>query len=321
MMTKTVATICEALFDKTRLLAGSDLDLNAPLNHARDLMQAMPGDIAFCRSTLPDALGCLQRSRATLTIVDRTLPGDFDALVRSQGFENRALILSDNARLDFLRIVQLFFVTPRAAGIHPSSSISATAVVADTAYIGPLCTIGDNVRIGEHTEIHSGCQIYHDVKIGNHVSIQSGVVIGTDGFGYERLPDGSIEKFPHLGDVVIEDGVEIGANSVIDRASLGSTRIGEGTRIDKLVHVAHNCQIGRRCLIVGGTCLGGSVRIGDDAWLGTGTTISNKIEIGTGAYVSLGAVVAKDVKPGQRIIGRSLGFTELPAVETKPQNT
>jgi UDP-3-O-[3-hydroxymyristoyl] glucosamine N-acyltransferase len=279
------------------------------IHHARSIDMAGEGDVTFCRSTLPNAADQLRNTRASMVIVDQAL---LDA--NPDVFEHVASVIvpSANARLDFLRVVQRFFPPTRPSGIHPSAVIAPDARLAADVHIGPLCTIGSGVEIGAGTSLHAGVHVYDNVTIGAHVTIFSGVVLGCDGFGYERLPDGGIDKFPHLGNVVIEDDVEIGANTVVDRATLGSTRIGSGTRIDKLVHIAHNCQIGRRCLIVAGTLLGGSVVIGDDVWVGTGATVSNQLSIGARAFVSLGTVAIKSVNEGQRVIGRSAGFVELP---------
>lgn len=128
-------------------------------------------------------------------------------------------------------------------------------------------------------------------------------VIGTDGFGYVREEDGKLFKMPHTGNVIIESNVEIGNNTCIDRAVIGSTVIGAGTKIDNLVHIAHGVKIGKNCLITAGAIVGGSCEVGDDCYIGIGALIKNKVKIGKGATIGMGAVILKDVPEGETWIG------------------
>jgi UDP-3-O-[3-hydroxymyristoyl] glucosamine N-acyltransferase len=139
--------------------------------------------------------------------------------------------------------------------------------------------------------------IHHSVQIGKNT------VIGGDGFGYARDSDGTLAKMPHKGNVIIYEDVEIGSNACIDRAVVGSTIIGAGTKIDNLVHVAHGVKIGRNCLIVAGAVIGGSCEIGDNVYIGIGAMIKNKIRIGNNAVIGMGAVVLKDVAEGETVVG------------------
>lgn len=138
-------------------------------------------------------------------------------------------------------------------------------------------------------------------EISPTAKIHATAVIGKDGFGYARDADGSLVKMPHSGNVVIEDDVEIGAHTVIDRAVLGSTVIGKGTKIDNLVHCAHGVKIGKHCLIVAGTVIGGSTEIGDRCFLGINCSIKNKIKIGNDVTIGMGAIVLSDV-PGNTVV-------------------
>lgn len=139
--------------------------------------------------------------------------------------------------------------------------------------------------------------IHSTVRMGKNCSI------GADGFGYASAEDGTLCKIPHAGNVVIEKNVEIGSNVCIDRAVVGSTVIGEGTKIDNLVHVAHGVKIGKNCLIVAGSVIGGSCEIGNGVYIGIGAMIKNKVKIGDGATIGMGAVILKDVPAGQTWIG------------------
>lgn len=139
--------------------------------------------------------------------------------------------------------------------------------------------------------------------MGARCRVNSGTVIGADGFGYERNEHGELEKFPHLGGVLIGDDVEIGSNTSIDRGSLGNTVIGDRARIDNLVHVAHNVQIGEDAAVIALTMLGGSSKIGTQAWVAPGAVLMNQVKIGANGTVGLGAVVVKDVDDGQTVMG------------------
>lgn len=134
-------------------------------------------------------------------------------------------------------------------------------------------------------------------------TIGQNTIIGGPGFGYEREDDGKLFRVPHLGNVVIEDRVEIGSNTCIDRGVTGSTVIGEGTKIDNLVHVAHNVRIGKNCLIVAGSTIGGSCEIGDNVFIGINASIKQKVKIGSGAVIGMAAIVLSDVPDGLTVYG------------------
>lgn len=181
---------------------------------------------------------------------------------------SKKLIFVSNPRLWFIKVVREFFLPREAPGIHPSAVINYECV-----------ELGKNVRIGPNCSI------------------------GFDGFGFEPDEDGTYERFPNIGRVILGDNVEVGANTCIDRGALGDTIVGEGTKIDNLVHVAHNVEIGKNCLIVALTCLGGGVIIEDGAYVGIGASIRNQMKIGEKAFIGMGAVVVKDVDPGVTVIG------------------
>ena len=145
--------------------------------------------------------------------------------------------------------------------------------------------------------------LYDNVRLGRNVVIHSGAVIGVDGFGYGRNPEGTLEKFPQIGAVEIEDEVEIGSNSCVARGALLNTVIGRGTKIDNLVHIAHNVRIGENCLIIAHAQIAGSVRIGNRCWLAPSCTINTGVTIGDDAMVALGSVVVHDVTPGAFVAG------------------
>lgn len=157
--------------------------------------------------------------------------------------------------------------------------------------------------------IHKTAVIYDNVKIGKNVTIDAGAVIGGEGFGvwrakgYMTAEDSSLKRMPQLGGVILEDGVSVGGNSCIDRGALGDTIVGEGTQIDNLVHIGHNCKIGKYCVLAAGVILCGSVTLGDFTWAAPGSVIRNQKKVGKNVTIGLGAVVVKDVRDGATVMG------------------
>lgn len=276
-------------------LAASEL-----IRRGASVLEACAGEVTFCGRTAKDPEALLQKTKATLVIVDRSLSIDEVSLSRS-GVQ--AVILSDNARLDFMKVVERFFCSPRPIGIHNSVVIASSAVLASDVSIGPLSTIGEHVEIGAGTVVHAGVHIYSRVQIGRNVIIHSGAVIGADGFGYERNGDGKLVKFPHVGGVVIEDDVEIGANACIDRGALTDTRLCRGVKVDNLVHIAHNVTIGKDTCVIAQAMVGGSVQIGEKVWIGPCVSIVDRVSVGSNTRLGLGAVVTRDVPEGVLMAG------------------
>ena len=256
-----------------------------------------------------DPLCYLRKSKAKLIIVPRSIEGDL-----STDDLDKTIIVSNNPMLLFSRIARELFVLKPVPGIHPSSVIDPDAKIGKDVYIGPLCYIG-KCEIGDNCIIHSHVSIEDNVTIGNNVLIKNGARIGQPGFGFVKNESGEYEKFPQIGKVVIEDDAEIGANTCIDRGALSVTRVGRGTKIDNMVQVAHNVQIGEDCIITGNVSIGGSSRIGDNVWIGPCATIRDGVQIGSGAFINMGAVVVKNVKDGQSVIGNPAEAKEIFALK------
>ena len=231
----------------------------------------------------------------------------------------RALIRVPNAELALARALEAFAPPPElpAEGVHASAVVDPSASVAEGARIGPRAVIGARSRIGRGCVIHAGAVIGHDTelgegcvvhanavirercRLGRAVTIHACAVIGSDGFGYRPAADGrSLVRIPHLGNVVLEDGVEIGAGTCIDRAKFGSTVVGAQTKIDNLCQIAHNCHIGRMTVIAGLTGLAGSVQIGDGVQIGGNCGIADHRSVGHGARLAAKSGVMDDVPPG-----------------------
>ncbi|MGB3500013.1 MAG: UDP-3-O-(3-hydroxymyristoyl)glucosamine N-acyltransferase [Mesorhizobium sp.] len=198
-------------------------------------------------------------------------------------------IVAPDARIEPGAIIEA------GAVIGPMATIGAGAVIAPNAVIGPSCQIGRNSYIGPGASVQAAL-------IGDRVIIHAGVRIGTDGFGFVPGARG-LEKLPQIGRVIIQDNVEIGANSTIDRGAMQDTVIGEGTKIDNLVQIGHNVAIGRCCAIAALTGIGGSTRIGDFVMIGGRTGIADHITIGDGAQLAGGSGVMEDIAPGARMGG------------------
>jgi len=226
------------------------------------------------------------------------------------------LIRAANPKLAFaLALGILHPVRKPAPGAHTSAVIDSSAEVDPSAPVGPNCYLGENAKIGAdsvlgaNVVVESGavigrdCKLYPNVtvldrcRLGDRVILHSGVVIGADGFGY--VQDGGVNrKVPQIGIVVIEDDVEIGANSAVDRATLGATRIGRGTKIDNLVQIGHNVRIGEECILCGSAGISGSCELGDRVILGGQAGLSDHVKIGSGAIIGGKSGVLNDVPAG-----------------------
>lgn len=189
-------------------------------------------------------------------------------------------------------------------GVHPTAVIGERVTLGEGTSVGAGCVIGDDVTIGARCILHPRVTIYRDVTLGDDVVLHSGCVIGADGFGFV-MTGGVYEKFPQVGRVEIGNQVEIGANSCVDRAALGVTCIGEGTKIDNMVHIGHNCQIGKHVVIVAQTGLSGGVIVGDYAVIGGQVGIGDKARIESKAVIGSGAgiLTSKIVRAGQVMWG------------------
>jgi UDP-3-O-[3-hydroxymyristoyl] glucosamine N-acyltransferase len=216
--------------------------------------------------------------------------------------DGKTLIVVTDPRLSFLRLVQALFTEPKPKGIHPTAAIDPEANIHPDVYIGPFTYIG-KCEIGAGTVIYGHVYIYSKTRIGRDVIIHAGTVIGADGFGYHRNELGKLEKFPQVGGVVIEDNVEIGSNTSIDRGTLGNTIVREGAKINNLVHIAHNVVVGRHAVVNAHASVSGSTRIGDYAWVAPNASLRDGISIGERVTVGMGAVVVKDVPDGATVMG------------------
>jgi UDP-3-O-[3-hydroxymyristoyl] glucosamine N-acyltransferase len=274
------------------------------------LDDANEGDLSFYGN--PKYLKALRKSHATAVLV----PHGFAEEVRA------TRVWVDNPADAFAKLLEVFAPPPirPELGIHPTAivaadaelgagvTIEAFAIVESGAQIGARSVIGPHGYIGHHAILGEDCRLYPHVTIrernliGNRVVLHPGVVIGSDGFGYE-FRDGRQQKIPQTGTVQIDDDVEIGANSTVDRARFGRTWIQEGVKIDNLVQIAHNVTIGRHSVICALVGISGSVRVGNYATLAGKAGINGHIEIGDGAIIAAMAAVSKSVPPRGVVVG------------------
>jgi UDP-3-O-[3-hydroxymyristoyl] glucosamine N-acyltransferase len=260
--------------------------------------EATQHDLSFCSSKGAQAVLSISESNAGLILCNSNLRGEAIRAKPSQG-----IIFVDNPRLAFIRAVNYMQNETIERRISPHAVISKTAKIGSNCSVGDFTVIGDNCSIGDNTIIYDRVSLVRNCKIGRNCTIQSDVTMGFDGFAYERLPNGELERFPHLKGVIIGDNVEISSNCQVARGSLSDTVIGDGTKLDAAVYVAHNVKIGRNCLLTGGARIGGTVRIGDQCWIGLNCTIKQKVRIGNNAIVGAGTVVLHDVADEDIVAG------------------
>jgi len=284
----------------------------APAEHAK------PGDLTFAENE--SFFARAEESAATAIIADQRFSASRKILIRVP-----------NARIAFARALAIFFPEPvRPPGIHPSAVVAASAQVDPSAHIGPHCTVGERVKIGPRAVLQAGnfigddsrlgedanlfpnVTVYPRTEIGCRVRVHAGTVIGSDGYGY--VLDGGIHrKIPQVGNVIIHDDVEIGANVTVDRGALGSTVIGKGTKIDNLVQIAHNVRIGEHCLVIAQVGIAGSTQLGNYVVLAGQVGIGGHLKIGNQVTVGAQAGVMNDIPDG----GKWLGAPAQPDREMK----
>jgi UDP-3-O-[3-hydroxymyristoyl] glucosamine N-acyltransferase len=311
-MTLSLMTVAESV--RGEVVGDGSIEVSGIASVSR----ATSRDLVFVEDekSLPAAL----ESRAAAVIA-----GEFAREIKS----SKPLVISSHPRLAFARAARLLFPAPsRQPGTHPTAAVHASArlgkdvMVAERAVIGEKAEVGDHtwigagavigagVRVGRDCEIYPNVTIYPGAQLGDRVIAHAGVVLGSDGFGYVRDPvSGAYEKFPQVGSLEIADEVEIGANSTIDRGALEVTRVGRGAKIDNLVHIGHNCQIGEHVVIAAQTGLSGSIVIEKNVILG------GQVGIGEHARIEEGVMLGGQggVLPHKVLRGKGVAFWGTPA--------
>lgn len=274
--------------------------------------EAGPGQLSFISN--PKYAHFINTTHASAILVSR----DFEA----PGDVKPTLIRVDDPYVAIARLLEIYQAAkPQKVGVEQPSYVSERVVIPEDAYIGafayigkgvtlgkgvkiyPHAYIGDGAKIGEGSIIRQGVSIYEDCEIGQRCIIHSGAVIGADGFGFAPRPDGTFEKIAQIGKVIIEDDVEIGANTTVDRATFGCTRVGHGTKLDNLIQVAHNVEIGHDNVFAAQTGIAGSTKIGANNMVGGQCGFAGHIHVGDRNEFGAQSGIPNNVGDGKRLIG------------------
>jgi len=284
-------------------------DGNLRISRLNEIQHAQKGEISFLSN--PKYLHFARETKASALIV----PGDLKIV-----FPN--LLRVQNAQLAMVRTLELLNHTPREIrpGIHPTAVIANSAVVPDNCEIGAFVVLEDEVvlgsgvlleshtvigrgtRIGDNSRLHARVTVYDRVEIGARCNIHSGTVIGCDGYGFIPSPEG-VAKVPQTGIVRIEDDVEIQGNCVIDRGTIGATVIGQGTKLDNLIHIAHNVHIGKFCFLTGLVGIAGSTTLGDRVQMGGQSGVIGHLTVGNDVSIATRGAVTRDIPDGMTVSG------------------
>lgn len=283
----------------------------ASVNNLSKIDEGKPGTLSFLAN--PQYTKYIYETKASIVIVGQ----DFKA----EGPIEATLIRVEDAYGAFAKLLEAYdSLQNQEEGIHEKAIIAESARIGEHCFIGPGAVIGENVvigagtkiyanvtignqvKIGEGCHIHSGAQIYRECVIGNEVSLHSGVIIGADGFGF--APKGSsYAKVPQIGNVILEDGVEIGSNTTIDRATLGSTIIRKGVKLDNLIQIGHNVEIGENTVIAAQAGVAGSTKIGANCMIGGQVGISGHLKIGDRVKIAAQSGIMNNIEDGETFMG------------------
>ncbi len=298
----------------------------------------LSGDGAADIYGVADIAAATENEIAFVEKVETAINSNAACLIVPENFNTKLFqnsITVKNPKLSFAKIAEILHAPQKRTEIHQTAQIGETAEIGEEIYVGAFASIGENTRIGNGTQIFEGARvganvsigencfvypnavIYDNVSIGDNVILHSGAVVGADGFGFVRADENGYVKFPQIGAVIIGNNVEIGANTCIDRGALGETRIGDGTKIDNLVQIAHNVRIGERVVIAAQTGISGSTIIEDDCVIG------GQVGMGDHATIKSGAIIGSQagILPGKIVrAGVWWGTPVQPLDEYKRQN-
>lgn len=291
---------------------------NAIVHTFAKIEEGIPGAISFLSN--PKYTPYIYTTQSSIVLVNR----DF---IPEQEIK-ATLIKVDNAYESLAKLLQLYEMSkPKKTGIDSLAFIAPTAKIGKNVYIAPFACIGDNVEIGDNTIIHphvtigggarvgndcilySGVTIYHDCRVGNNCILHSGCVIGADGFGFAPTPNG-FDKIPQIGIAILEDNVEVGANTCIDRATMGATIIRKGVKLDNLIQIAHNVEVGENTVMASQVGIAGSTKVGQWCMFGGQVGLAGHIKVGDKVNIGAQSGIPSDVKANSTIMG-------TPAFEAK----
>lgn len=302
-------------------------DPEATVNDFGKIEEAKAGQLAFLAN--PKYEEYLYTTGASIVIIN-------DAQQVRQSI-NATLLRVPDAYSAFAALLSKYqeMMTQQLSGIQQPSYVASTATMGENCYIGtfayigenvklgknvkvfPQVFIGDNVTIGDNCILHPGVKVYHGCHLGNNVSVHAGTVIGSDGFGFAPQSDGSFRKVPQIGNVVIEDNVEIGANATIDRATIGSTLVKSGAKLDNLIQIAHNVEVGNNTVIAAQAGVSGSTKLGNNVMIGGQAGIVGHIQIADGARINAQSGVSKTIKTPNAAVTGSPAFDYTSALRSQ----
>lgn len=286
-------------------------DEQATVQTFAKIEEGMPGAISFLAN--PKYESYIYETQSSIVLVNKDFQPEKEV--------KATLIKVDNAYESIAKLLTLYEMSkPKKRGIDPLASIAPTAQIGENVYIAPYAVIGEGAVIGDNTQIHantvigdhakvgSNCiiypnvTVYHECRVGNNAILHAGCVIGADGFGHAPAADG-YEKIPQIGIVILEDNVEVGANTCIDRATMGATIIRKGVKLDNLIQIAHNVEVGSNTVMASQCGIAGSTKIGEWCMFGGQVGAAGHIKIGDRLNVGAQAGIAGNVKGGQTVIG------------------
>lgn len=280
----------------------SNIELSKKIIGPRNILEATENHITFLSKKFENtASQLLINSNAALIVVETSIFQQLDELTKKQ--INSFVVLSDAPKNCLIGCLQKYFKEDESGEIHTSAIIHSSAIIGKNTFIGANAVIDKNVTIGDNCSIGANTHIQKGTIIGNRVMIRSNVTIGNWGFGFVKDEQGNNINFPHYGNVVIEDDVQIGSSTCVDRGALSDTIIKKGAKIDNLVHVAHNVVIGENALVIACTMIGGSTNIGDNCWVAPAVILRNGISIGENSTLGMGCLVTKDIPANATVAG------------------
>ena len=286
-------------------------DENATVHTFAKIEEGIPGAISFLSN--PKYTSYIYDTQSSIVLVNKDFEPEREV--------KATLIKVDNAYESLAKLMTLYEQShPKRTGIDPLAYVAPTAKIGENVYLAPFACVGDNAEIGDNTELHphatvgrnakvgnncilyTNSNVYHDCIVGNNCILHSGSVIGADGFGFAPTPNG-YDKIPQIGIAILEDDVEIGANTCVDRATMGATIIRKGVKLDNLIQVAHNVEIGSNTVIASQTGIAGSTKVGEWGMFGGQVGIAGHIKIGDKVNLGAQSGVPGSIKSGQSLIG------------------
>lgn len=286
-------------------------DENATVHTFAKIEEGVPGAISFLSN--PKYTQYIYETQSSVVLVNRDFTSEQEI--------KATLIKVDNAYESLAKLLTLYEMSkPKKTGIDPLASVAPTAKIGENVYIAPFACIEDNAEIGNNTYVHphvtvgSGAKvgnncilyanvtIYHECRVGNDCILQAGCVIGSDGFGFAPTPDG-YEKIPQIGIVILEDNVEIGANTCVDRATMGATIVRKGVKLDNLIQIAHNVEIGQHTVMAALSGVAGSSKVGEWCMIGGQVGIAGHLKVGDRIGIGAQTGVLHNIKSDSNIMG------------------